>query len=165
MNVSDLRVGMRRVDITVKVLEISEVREVTSRYDGKMHRVATAVVSDDTGSIKLAAMNAGEATVPVKLRVLPIKLQEDPEKIYGIYYRHPLDGWARAPDEVSKAYWLRKAELEHQDMVAQGDKSTTGIKLDVSRLIWSGRCRAACRRVPRSGGPPPRNRPRFPGHP
>ncbi|HDM26707.1 MAG TPA: DNA-binding protein [Candidatus Bathyarchaeota archaeon] len=54
MNVSDLRVGMRRVDITVKVLEISEVREVTSRYDGKMHRVATAVVSDDTGSIKLA---------------------------------------------------------------------------------------------------------------
>jgi len=54
MKISELRVGMRRVDITAKVTEKGEVREVTSRYDGSKHRVATAVLSDDSGSIKLA---------------------------------------------------------------------------------------------------------------
>ncbi len=58
--------------------------------------------------------------VPVRLRVLPIKLQDDPSKIYGMYYRHPLDNWSRARDEVSKQYYLRRAEAEHEDLVAHG---------------------------------------------
>ncbi len=69
------------------------------------------------------------ATVPLQLRVLPIQLREDPEKIFGIYYRHPYDQMAGAPDEVSKGYFRRKAELEHRDMVAHG---TRNIVLSVS---------------------------------
>ena len=37
-----------------------------------------------------------------------------------MYYRHPLDNAGRASDEVSKAFYERQAELEHEDMVAHG---------------------------------------------
>lgn len=48
---------MRRVDVTGKVVEKSEPRKVTSRYRGTTHRVATAILVDDTGSIKLTLWN------------------------------------------------------------------------------------------------------------
>jgi len=63
---------------------------------------------------------AGEGWVPVRLRVLPIELQDDPSKIYGMYYRHPVDKWSRVDDEHSKQHWLRVAEMEHQDLVEHG---------------------------------------------
>jgi hypothetical protein len=53
----------------------------------------------------------GKAVVPVKLRVLPFKLREDPTKIFGIYYHHPLDRAAEAKDDVSREYFRRKADL------------------------------------------------------
>jgi hypothetical protein len=65
----------------------------------------------------------GKAVVPVKLRVLPFKLREDPAKIFGIYYHHPLDSAASASDEVSKEHFRRKAELQHRDMVAHGTRN------------------------------------------
>lgn len=40
----------RRADVTVKVVSVSEPRDVTSK-DGSSHRVADAVVADETGSI------------------------------------------------------------------------------------------------------------------
>lgn len=43
----------RRVNIVVKVVEIGEEREVTFRSDGSKHRVAEALVGDETGSILL----------------------------------------------------------------------------------------------------------------
>lgn len=48
---------MRRVDVEAKVLEKSPTREVMSRYKDVVHRVATAIVSDDTGKIKLTLWN------------------------------------------------------------------------------------------------------------
>jgi len=48
---------MRRVDVTGKIVEKSEPREVTSRYSGKTHQVATATLMDDTGSVKLTLWN------------------------------------------------------------------------------------------------------------
>jgi replication factor A1 len=56
MKISELKPGMRRVDITAKILEISEAREVTTRR-GEQSRVATAVVSDDSGTVKLNLWN------------------------------------------------------------------------------------------------------------
>jgi hypothetical protein len=56
-------------------------------------------------------------------------LREDPARIFGIYYRHPLDSLPQAADEVSKAYFRRKAELEHADMAAHG---TRNVVLSVS---------------------------------
>lgn len=86
-----------------------------------------------TGSVTLTCDGAEAVTLPVKFRVLPIKLRENPEKIFGIYYVHPLDRAFQARDEVSRAYFRRKADLEHADMTAHGTRN-------VMLNIW---CRAA----------------------
>jgi len=44
---------MKRVNITAQIVEISEPREVVTRF-GENHRVATAIVTDETGKIKLS---------------------------------------------------------------------------------------------------------------
>jgi replication factor A1 len=56
MKIIELKPGMRRVDILAKVLNISETREVTTRA-GEQSRVATAEVSDDSGTVKLTLWN------------------------------------------------------------------------------------------------------------
>jgi replication factor A1 len=56
MKISELKPGMRRVDIEAKVLELSDSREVTTRA-GEQTRVATAVVTDDSGTVKLTLWN------------------------------------------------------------------------------------------------------------
>jgi replication factor A1 len=48
---------MRRVDVVAKVTEKSDTREVRSRYRDETYRVADAVVSDETGTIKLVLWN------------------------------------------------------------------------------------------------------------
>ncbi|RLI37869.1 DNA-binding protein [Candidatus Bathyarchaeota archaeon] len=57
MKISELRDGMRRVNVVAKVLDISEPREVYSRFSGTAHRVATATISDESGTIKLTLWN------------------------------------------------------------------------------------------------------------
>jgi replication factor A1 len=57
LKIKELRNGMRRVDVEAKVLEKTPTREVMSRYKDVVHRVATAMVSDDTGQIKLTLWN------------------------------------------------------------------------------------------------------------
>ncbi len=57
MKIKELKDGMRRVDVEAKVLEKTPTREVMSRYKDVVHRVATAIVSDDTGKIKLTLWN------------------------------------------------------------------------------------------------------------
>lgn len=70
-------------------------------------------------------LRIGETTaeIPIELRVLPIRLREDPSKIFGIYYRHPIDLAFEAKDEVSRAHFRRRAEREHADMVAHGTRN------------------------------------------
>jgi len=46
-----LRPTSRRVNLRVKVLEVGEEKNVVSRKDGREHRVADALVGDDTGVI------------------------------------------------------------------------------------------------------------------
>jgi replication factor A1 len=57
LKIKELRNGMRRVNVEAKVLEKSTPREVMSRYRDVVHRVATAIISDDTGQIKLTLWN------------------------------------------------------------------------------------------------------------
>lgn len=64
MKVRDLRSGMRRVDLSAHIVEISEPREVVTRF-GETHRVATAVVADDTGTIKLSLWDDNISQVKV----------------------------------------------------------------------------------------------------
>ena len=44
---------MKRVEVEGNVVEKSDAREVMSRYKDEVYRVATAVISDGTGTIKL----------------------------------------------------------------------------------------------------------------
>ncbi len=54
--IKDLRVGMKRVSLEAKVLEVSEPRAVVTRF-GNCASVANALVSDDTGKIRLCLWN------------------------------------------------------------------------------------------------------------
>ena len=56
MKIIELKPGMKRVDITAKLLELSEPREVTTRT-GEQSRVVTAVVTDESGTVKLTLWN------------------------------------------------------------------------------------------------------------
>jgi replication factor A1 len=64
LKIKELRSGMKKVDADVNVVEVSDPREVVTRY-GESHRVATAVVSDDTGTIKLSLWDANIDEVKV----------------------------------------------------------------------------------------------------
>ncbi len=55
MKVADLRPGMDRVDLEVRVVEVSEPRTVRTRYG--VARVADAVVEDDTGRVNMSLWN------------------------------------------------------------------------------------------------------------
>jgi hypothetical protein len=68
--------------------------------------------------------SGGKVDLPVTLKILPIKLREDPSKIYGIYYNDPIDRMKDA-DKVSTDYFMRKAEMERADMVAHGTRNVT----------------------------------------
>ena len=57
MKIKELRNGMKRVNVVAKVIEKSDPREVISRYKDEVYRVATAVISDGTGTIKLTLWN------------------------------------------------------------------------------------------------------------
>ncbi len=49
--ISDLTTYSRRVNLVAKILEEGEVREVSSSSDGQLHRVAEALVGDETGTV------------------------------------------------------------------------------------------------------------------
>ena len=96
-----------------------------ARFWLTVHVPATAPPGTYRGSVSFTPSGSTTATVPVVFRVLPIKLQEDPSKIYGIYYYDPLDSWNNAKDEVSKAFYLHKSDAELDDLVAHGTRNVT----------------------------------------
>ena len=51
--ISELNTFSKRVYTVVKVISVGEPREVTFREDDSLHRVADALVADDTGSVYL----------------------------------------------------------------------------------------------------------------
>ena len=48
---------MKKVNIEAKVMEKSDTREVVSRFKDQTYKVATALIADDTGTIKLTLWN------------------------------------------------------------------------------------------------------------
>jgi len=57
MQIKDLETGMKQVKVKAKVIEKSATREVYSRYGYNVHRVANAIIADETGTIKLVLWN------------------------------------------------------------------------------------------------------------
>jgi replication factor A1 len=68
MKIVELRPGMKRVDLKGAIVEISESREVTTRF-GDVSRVATAVLADDSGRIKMSLWNENIDKVSVNSTV------------------------------------------------------------------------------------------------
>lgn len=68
MKINELREGMRRVELEGKILDIGEVREVTTKF-GEPGRVATATLEDDSGTTKLSLWNEMIETVGVNDKV------------------------------------------------------------------------------------------------
>ena len=71
LKIKELREGMRKVDIEGKVVEVSQAREVHSRYGDQTFRVADAVISDETGTVKLTLWNEqiGQVKVNDSVRI------------------------------------------------------------------------------------------------
>ena len=57
MKIKELKDGMKKVSIEAKVMEKSETREVVSRFKDETYKVATVLIADDTGTIKLTLWN------------------------------------------------------------------------------------------------------------
>ena len=57
MQIKDLKNGMKSISVEAKVIEKTAPRQVLSRYKDEMYNVATAIISDGTGSIKLTLWN------------------------------------------------------------------------------------------------------------
>ena len=55
-SISDLRAGMSHVNLKARILEVAEPRRVVTRY-GNYANIAKALISDDTGTIKLCLWN------------------------------------------------------------------------------------------------------------
>jgi len=64
MNISELKPGMKRVSLTAKVVQISDAREVTTKF-GEASKVATATIQDDSGTISMALWNENIEKVKV----------------------------------------------------------------------------------------------------
>ena len=52
MKINELRLGMNNINLTAKIVDVSEPRGVRTRM-GYQTRVATATIEDDTGKIPL----------------------------------------------------------------------------------------------------------------
>jgi replication factor A1 len=57
VKIRDLRNGMKNVSVEAKVLEKSETHEVLSRFKDETYKVATAIITDETGQIKMTLWN------------------------------------------------------------------------------------------------------------
>ncbi len=73
--------------------------------------------------------------IPLTLKVLPITLQRDPDVYLSNYYRHPFWKMERAPDDFSRAWWLKKAEYEYAEMQKTGFTNHPQLHLQGS---WKG---------------------------
>ena len=61
-SIQDLRTGMRHVNLKAKILEVTEPKNVVTRY-GNHACVAKALIADETGTIKLCLWNGQIASV------------------------------------------------------------------------------------------------------
>ncbi|MBC7287611.1 MAG: hypothetical protein H5T86_06110 [Armatimonadetes bacterium] len=93
-----------------------------ARFWLTLHVPETARPGLYSGAVRIVADGVSTA-IPVNLRILDVRLEEDPEHTYGIYYHHSLDGYFNGPDDASREYWRRRAEMEHADMAAHGTRN------------------------------------------
>lgn len=85
-----------------------------------IHVPDDAAPGDYRGHLAFQVEGREGAKIPLRLRVLPIRLEKNPEHIHGMYYLDPLANVRDGNSPEANAYFLRKAELERRDMAAHG---------------------------------------------
>jgi len=100
------------------VVEIG--RGVNQRYWLTVKVPDSAPAGIYEGRIAFRPERGEPAELRLRVRVLPIRLQKNPEHVYGAYYHDPLQNLDPANSPQANAYFQRKAELERADMVAHG---------------------------------------------
>jgi replication factor A1 len=65
VKISELSDGMKRVSVIGKIGQISDIREVKSRFKDEIYRIADATIIDETGSIKLTLWNEQISAVSI----------------------------------------------------------------------------------------------------
>lgn len=107
--------------------DVLEHRESADLKLGENQRFwVTTHVPDDAkpgiyeGALTFQAAGRPHAEIPFRLRVLPIRLQQNPEHVYGMYYRDPLSNVQDGNTSEANDYFKRKAESERRDMVEHG---------------------------------------------
>jgi len=71
VKIAELRDGLRRIDVEAQIVEVSEPREVSSKFTGETYKVAEATIKDDSGTIKLVLWNEqiGQVNANDKIRI------------------------------------------------------------------------------------------------
>lgn len=121
--------------------DVLEHRDAVDVRQGSNQTVwVTVKVPDDAqpgvyqGKLTVTAPGAAAAEVPLRVRVLDIRLRKNPEYIYGTYYHDPLSSVDERNHPLANEYFQRKAELERRDMVEHGMNShisgASGLKRD-----------------------------------
>ncbi len=106
---------------------------INHRFWLTVHVPEDAAPGTYEGEVSIQPANAPKATISLRLEVLPIRLEEDPDRIYAIYYHNPLSLARISEDQISREYWRRKTVLELEDMARHGTKNfTTSIPTSVS---------------------------------
>lgn len=78
------------------------------------------------GKVTVQGNRGKSTTLNLSLKVLPIKLQSNPEQIFGIYYRDPLEHVSEDNSKEANEYLTNKARWEREDMVAHGLENYIG---------------------------------------
>ena len=65
MEVSGLRPFQKKIDLVVKVIQVNEAREVSSKIDNTQHKVTEALVGDSTGTVLLTLWDDAINTVEI----------------------------------------------------------------------------------------------------
>jgi len=53
-SIQELKPNQKDIDVYIKVEELTKEREVTTKFDNRLHRVVEALVGDETGCIYLS---------------------------------------------------------------------------------------------------------------
>lgn len=63
MKIAELKPGMRRVDVSGKILDIENIREVQTKFGPG--QVASATLQDESGTVKLTLWNENISKVEI----------------------------------------------------------------------------------------------------
>ncbi|MFX0168943.1 MAG: single-stranded DNA-binding protein [Candidatus Hodarchaeota archaeon] len=124
--VAELRPYMKSLNITIKIVEKGDEREVTSRRDNETHRVVDAVVGDTSGTVILSLWDDMIDTVEL-------------DKTYRIEngYTSLFQGHLRL--NIGRYGELKEADAEIKDVDRENDLSAEEHEQRPRRPSYGGR--------------------------